>query len=631
MIENTYFRKKILDFYRQNKRAFFWRLEDLEPFQIMMTELFLKKTKAETVDKYMYPFIKEYSSNIKLYRANDSEIFNKISRLGLGKQRTRGLKEISNYIHKNFNDNLPDEIENLLEIPHIGLYVTNATICFGFNKRAPILDVNTSRIISRYFHIDNIKDLRDNKEMQDKAKELLPRKNFKEYNWGLLDLGALICKTKPSCDKCPLAKKCVFYQNSVKTKNDKPSLYINPNIKYNMVKQSSFTYIDIFAGCGGLSLGLYKSGWHGLFAIEKSPMAFETLKHNLIGKKKHFKWPIWLPQTSHDINKILVNYEIELEKLRGKVDMVVGGPPCQGFSLAGRRNEADSRNKLIDSYIKFVSLVKPKMLFFENVKGFTIGFKKKDSRGKAYSNYVVENLRKLGYEVEGRIIDFSEFGVPQRRKRFILVGLKTGDPCKFFDLIVKNKVSFLKKKGLKANNSVKSAISDLERINGEISSISYKGFKEGVYSKPKTNYQKYIRTGCDFNLPDSHRFANHTKKTIDKFNHILENCSRNKAINELTKRKFELKKKCTIPLDMNQKSPALTTLPDDYIHYSEPRILTVREYARIQTFDDWFELRGNYTTGGKLRKIEVPRYTQVGNAIPPLFGELAGNVLKGLL
>jgi DNA (cytosine-5)-methyltransferase 1 len=619
-MENRYFRKKILDFYKQNKRNFFWRTEDLEPFQVMTTELFLKKTKAETVEKYMHTFIKKYNSNIKLREAKESEIFNKISRLGLGKQRTRALKEISSYIHENFNDNLPDKAENLLEIPHVGLYVTNATICFGFNKRSPILDVNTSRIISRFFNIDNNKDLRDNKELQDMVKKLLPIKNFKEYNWGLLDLGALVCKTKPLCDKCPLVKKCIFYQNSVKSKRDIENLYVNSNIKYNMMEQHTFTYIDIFAGCGGLSLGLYKSGWHGLFAIEKSPMAFETLKHNLIDKKKHFKWPAWLPKTPHEINEVLVNYEKELEKLRGKVDMVVGGPPCQGFSLAGRRNEADSRNKLIDSYIKFISLVNPKMLFFENVKGFTIGFKKKDSRGKAYSNYVVEELKKLGYEIEGRIIDFSEFGVPQRRKRFILVGLKTGDPCKFFDLIIRIKVSFLKKKGLNVNNSVKCAISDLERVNGEVSSISYRGFKEGVYSEPMNNYQKYLRKDCNYNLPDSHRFANHTRKTIEKFNHILENCSRNEAINESTKRIFELKKKCTIPLDMDQKSPTLTTLPDDYIHYSEPRILT-----------DWFEIKGKYTTGGKLRRVEVPRYTQVGNAIPPLFGELAGNILKGLL
>lgn len=388
------------------------------------------------------------------------------------------------------------------------------------------------------------------------------------------------------------------------------------------------TYIDIFSGCGGLSLGLYKSGWKGLFAIEKSPMAFETLRHNLIDKKKHFSWPAWLPQTAHDIDEVLVEYKKELKELRGKVDLVVGGPPCQGFSLAGRRNEADSRNKLIDSYIRFILLVNPDMLFFENVKGFTIGFRKKKSRGRAYSNYVVEELIKLGYKVESRIIDFSEFGVPQRRKRFILVGLKTGDPCKFFDLIVKNKASFLKKKGLRVNNPVKSAISDLERANGEVLSTSYKGFKEGVYSKPRSNYQKYLRKDCDYNLPDSHRFANHTLKTIEKFEHILENCSRNKSINESTRGKFKLKKKCTIPLDKNQNSPTLTTLPDDYIHYSEPRILSVREYARIQSFDDWFEIKGNYTTGGRLRRVEVPRYTQVGNAVPPLFGELAGDVLK---
>jgi len=85
------------------------------------------------------------------------------------------------------------------------------------------------------------------------------------------------------------------------------------------------------------------------------------------------------------------------------------------------------------------------------------------------------------------------------------------------------------------------------------------------------------------------------------------------------------------PMDGRKVSPTLTTLPDDYIHYCEPRILTVREYARLQSFDDWFEFRGKYTTGGKARCHEVPRYTQVGNAIPPLFGEQSGEVLKEIL
>ena len=89
-----------------------------------------------------------------------------------------------------------------------------------------------------------------------------------------------------------------------------------------------------------------------------------------------------------------------------------------------------------------------------------------------------------------------------------------------------------------------------------------------------------------------------------------------------------MKKSCIIPLDGDEKSPTLTTLPDDYIHYCDARILTVREYARIQSFDDWFEFRGKYTTGGLMRKKEVPRYSQIGNAIPPLFMEQSGAVLR---
>ena len=96
------------------------------------------------------------------------------------------------------------------------------------------------------------------------------------------------------------------------------------------------------------------------------------------------------------------------------------------------------------------------------------------------------------------------------------------------------------------------------------------------------------------------------------------------------KERYNLNKKCIIPLEQSTQCPTLTTLPDDYIHYSEPRILTVREYARIQSFNDWFEFRDKYTTGGKKRKGEVPRYTQVGNAIPPLFMELSGIVLKAM-
>ena len=205
--------------------------------------------------------------------------------------------------------------------------------------------------------------------------------------------------------------------------------YDNCNPTKEVIYADKNTYIDLFAGCGGLSLGLNQSGWKGLFAIEKSPYAFATLKHNLIDNLNHFDWPDWLEKTQHDIDEVLKRKTKELKKLRGKVDLVAGGPPCQGFSTAGRREESDHRNELISSYIKFIRLVQPKIIFFENVKGFTQRFEKNRSKGIKYSEFVQKALRRSGkdfkgYEVYGELIDFSEFGIPQKRTRFILVGIR---------------------------------------------------------------------------------------------------------------------------------------------------------------------------------------------------------------
>jgi DNA (cytosine-5)-methyltransferase 1 len=390
-------------------------------------------------------------------------------------------------------------------------------------------------------------------------------------------------------------------------------------------------YIDLFAGCGGISLGLYNAGWRGIFAIEKNKMAFRTLKHNLIEKKNHFDWPPWLPVTEHDIVDVLRDYRCEIEKLRGTVDLVAGGPPCQGFSLAGRRNEDDERNRLVDSYVEFVSLVRPQCLFFENVRGFTIGFKKGYCRSEAYSDGVSRKLRNLGYKVEGNIIDFSDFGVPQRRKRYILVGMLEEEPDLFFEELMKIREGFINSKGLEIKSPLWKAISDLERVHGEVESEEFRTFKLGIYGRSESTYQKLMRKGWSEEHPDSHRFANHKKETAERFEYILKNCRRNRVIGEDVKKKFNLRKKSITPLDWSSCCPTLTTLPDDYIHYSEPRILTVREYARIQSFNDWFEFTGKYTTGGERRRMEVPRYSQVGNAVPPIFAELSGTVLKAIV
>jgi DNA (cytosine-5)-methyltransferase 1 len=398
------------------------------------------------------------------------------------------------------------------------------------------------------------------------------------------------------------------------------------------------TYIDLFAGCGGLSLGLHNAGWKGLFAIEKSPDAFKTLKHNLIDNKNHFNWPTWLPKESIEIDKAIKLYKDNLEKLKNKVDLVAGGPPCQGFSMAGRRNENDQRNNLIKSYIDFIKIIKPKILFFENVKGFTMEFKKNKDKGKEYSTYVENALSRAGYYVKGELVNFGEYGIPQKRTRFILVGVRKdlANASKelaetFFSTIKENRHSFLSEKNLTVNTNLKDAISDLLKANGLKESPDTKSFQAGTYSKVQSPYQILMREGVKNKIADSHRFPKHRPDIIEKFDVILKTCRKNKDIDAKTRERFNIKKHTIIPLDKNDKSPTITTLPDDYIHYSEPRILTVREYARIQSFPDWYHFQGKYTTGGKRRTQEVPRYSQIGNAIPPLFGEQSGLVLKQLL
>jgi DNA (cytosine-5)-methyltransferase 1 len=403
------------------------------------------------------------------------------------------------------------------------------------------------------------------------------------------------------------------------------------------------TYIDLFAGCGGLSLGLYNSGlWKGQFAIEKSQDAFETLRHNLIDNNSHFSWPAWLPKLNHDINDVIENYNEQLTSLRGEVDLVAGGPPCQGFSTAGRRIEGDSRNELIKSYIKFIRLVQPKVIFFENVKGFTQKFDKNKIRGTIYSEYVINELKRdssngdfQGYEVAGKLIDFSEYGIPQKRTRFILVGIRKDvvdqvQPIDFFEQIKNRKEAFLIKKGIGLTNTLEDAISDLLRLNETISPDT-KSFKAGLYNPIQSNYQKLLRANVNLVIADSHRFAKHSLATISKFEFILKNAVKNKTLSNELKDKFSLKKRTVIPLSGKTPTPTITTLPDDYIHYCEPRIFTVREYARIQSFNDWYEFKGKYTTGGKRRTQEVPRYSQIGNAIPPLFSEQAGLTLNSIL
>ena len=406
------------------------------------------------------------------------------------------------------------------------------------------------------------------------------------------------------------------------------------------------TFIDLFAGAGCLSLGLMSSGWRGIFAVEKNATAFETLRHNLIEGTRGptYEWPEWFPKEPCTVGGVAGTYRQQLLLLRGKVTMIVGGPPCQGFSLAGKRNKEDARNSLFRGYMRIVEAVQPLFILLENVHGITLEFDKR-TRGKAkvgrppepYSQRIARALDKAGYEVQADLLRAVDYGVPQFRPRYFLMAVRRGispslkdnDPFKSLEAL---RARFLRSKGLPLDRpvSVEEALSDLETANGTEQCVDSPRFMQGTYASPTTRYQHLMRANLEGGLPDSHRLANHRPETVARFGKILATCRRGVQLNQFDRERFGLKKHCTVPLDPGQPSHTLTTLPDDIIHYSEARILTVREYARLQSIPDWFQFRGVYTTGGKRRALECPRYTQAGNAVPPFVGEAIGTFFTNL-
>ncbi len=401
------------------------------------------------------------------------------------------------------------------------------------------------------------------------------------------------------------------------------------------------TYIDLFSGCGGLSLGLGNAGWKGIFAVEKDPMAFSTFKHNLIdGPFNHFDWPDWLPQKSTTIQALLKNYSDKLISLRGKVDLIAGGPPCQGFSTAGLRNPNDPRNKLSQQYIEIVGLIKPKFLLLENVRGFNSAFTNADGEKlkKPYAMIVKAKLEELGYIVFHDYISAEKFGVPQQRTRFIMIGIRqdvANETVNPFQKLEELRGIFLAEKGLPDKPiTAKQAISDLETTQKGVTLVKHsgseeRGFKKIDYVPPRkmNPYQALMRQGLNDYKPNSLRLARHRPNTVMNFKLIQKLAKPGVEVGSQIKEVIGTKKQVLSYLDPNKPSRTLTTLPDDLLHYSEPRILTVRESARIQSFPDNFEFRGAYTTGGSRRTQECPRYTQVGNAVPPLMAEVFGKLL----
>jgi len=233
------------------------------------------------------------------------------------------------------------------------------------------------------------------------------------------------------------------------------------------------------------------------------------------------------------------------------------------------------------------------------------------------------------------MLDASDFGVPQARTRFFVMAQRRDidTPWCPFEELKASRLSFLRRKGLLGRTTSKSALSDLEVTrNGRIPSRDTHGFEEIAYISPLTHYQKLMRDGAT-DAPSGTRLARHRPKIIDRFKKIIELCHQNGHLNtslrKVDRERFGLLKQATRVLDPDHPAPTITSMPDDLLHYSEPRTLTVRENARLQSFPDWFLFKGKYTTGGHRRRREVPRFTQVANAVPPLVAEAIGEVILG--
>lgn len=394
--------------------------------------------------------------------------------------------------------------------------------------------------------------------------------------------------------------------------------------------------IDLFAGCGGLSLGLAQAGFSHLFALDLHKDAFATFRRNLINRvPTDFDWPAWLEVGPHDVIEVLRVHRAHLEALRGQVDLVAGGPPCQGFSTNGRRNPDDPRSRMVEAYLDFVEAVRPRLVLLENVRGFTTMH---HPTGSTYAEYAEGRLGELGYQTWSTILSTSDWGVPQRRPRYILIAAPKGS-LPGIDPLMRLRVArrgFLLARGLwPGPTTARDALSDLETANrrlGPDPEWGSRGFYALDYAEPVnlSPFQRLVRREVT-GVPGDMRLANHRQASTERMAAILATCRPGTTLSPVERGKVGLLKRTTIPLNADSPSPTITTLPDDLVHYSEPRTMTVREHARLQSFPDWFGFEGPYTSGGLGRRHACPRYTQVANAVPPLFAEALGEMLLSLL
>lgn len=399
---------------------------------------------------------------------------------------------------------------------------------------------------------------------------------------------------------------------------------------------TTITAIDLFAGAGGLSLGFHEAGIDSLLAVEKDEMAFATLSSNLLGAEAPFpgylRWPEWLSKEAHDIEELMTldRTREHIKAMRGQVDLVAGGPPCQGFSVGGRRNGADVRNDLVFKMLDFIELAEPRMVMIENVEGITRRFIARPGADSATSvaDQAIARLGALGYDTSLEILRGEDFGVPQTRRRAVIVATKDGVRAQtFFENLHALREQFLLSKGLPTGRAVNAAeaIGDLHNPQTIAPSREWPKFNTCTFADPTSAYQRLMRgeQNVSGTTPDSHRFANHT----EKIRNLFALAHRTQPTGRLS-RSFLEENQCKsdkkVLIDPNHPISTVTSHPDEFIHHIDPRIITVREMARFQSFPDSFHFKGRYTINGDRRGHDVARCVQVGNAIPPLLAEALG-------
>lgn len=374
----------------------------------------------------------------------------------------------------------------------------------------------------------------------------------------------------------------------------------------------SLTFVDLFAGAGGASTGLISAGLKPIGAIEIDDWASDTYEQNHSNVKL----------VRGDISKIS---DTILKDFKG-VDVIVGGPPCQGFSIAAsnRRNGNDPRNQLYLEYVRAVKLIKPKFFIVENVKEI-VKFKLKD--GELLLDDFKSKLEAIGYNVSYSFLNSKDFGVPQDRIRFFMIGS------------LNHKIDFSVLNNFKKPElSLWDAISDLPTPIPKVDTVPYD--KDSV-----NEYQKKNRNGAD--MVYNHEPMRHTARVIERFKLIPINGNTQSVPSEFRNRKRgevnELSAKVYHQNHrrLNPDVPCKTITASFYssfVHPFQHRNITVREAARVQGFPDSFKFLGKRTTLSKkllekkgiFEDIHLDQFNQVGNAVSPPVAEAIGRYLKTL-